>query len=131
MFEKQILCRGSENISGAETTKRLRISEPRSCERLLGAGASDPIRTGDLLITSELLYLLSHTSITHILYNRSAGLSSARREIDKAQGTCYNSYCQGGGIMKEIRLIPALPENGLPADSRRDRNKRENDAHRF
>ena len=25
--------------------------------------ASDPIRTGDLLITSELLYLLSHTSI--------------------------------------------------------------------
>ena len=117
---------GSENVSGAEIRKRLRISEPRSCERLLGAGASDPIRTGDLLITSELLYLLSHTSITHILYNRSAGLSSARREIDKAQGTCYNSYCQGGGIMEEIRLIPAFP-----ADSRRDRNKRENDAHRF
>ena len=29
--------------------------------------ASDPIRTGDLLITSELLYLLSHTSIFFIL----------------------------------------------------------------
>lgn len=26
-------------------------------------GATDPIRTGDLLITSELLYLLSHSSI--------------------------------------------------------------------
>ena len=29
MFEKQILCRGSENISGAEIRKRLRISELR------------------------------------------------------------------------------------------------------
>ena len=27
------------------------------------AGATDPIRTDDLLITSELLYLLSHSSI--------------------------------------------------------------------
>ena len=26
-------------------------------------GATDPIRTGDLLITSELLYLLSHSSV--------------------------------------------------------------------
>ena len=29
-------------------------------------GATDPIRTGDLLITSELLYLLSHSSIFRI-----------------------------------------------------------------
>ncbi len=28
-----------------------------------GFGATDPIRTDDLLITSELLYLLSHSSI--------------------------------------------------------------------
>ena len=31
-------------------------------------GATDPIRTDDLLITSELLYQLSHTSIPSIFY---------------------------------------------------------------
>ena len=35
--------------------------QPKRADLLLGA--TDPIRTGDLLITSELLYLLSHSSI--------------------------------------------------------------------
>ena len=33
-------------------------------------GATDLIRTGDLLITSELLYQLSHSSTLHICCNR-------------------------------------------------------------
>ena len=37
------------------------IKNPRSEERGF-FGATDPIRTDDLLITSELLYLLSHSS---------------------------------------------------------------------
>ena len=32
-------------------------------------GASGRIRTGDLLITNQLLYLLSHTSIPHCFTN--------------------------------------------------------------
>ena len=34
----------------------------KSYDLLLFFGATDPIRTDDLLITSELLYLLSHSS---------------------------------------------------------------------
>ena len=34
------------------------------------AGATDPIRTDDLLITSELLYLLSHSSTLLAYYSK-------------------------------------------------------------
>lgn len=47
-------------------------------------GAIDPIRTGDLLITSELLYLLSHNSNTFIIPHF--------REIVK--GKCGKILCQ-------------------------------------
>ena len=33
-------------------------------------GATDPIRTDDLLITSELLYLLSHSSTLPAYYSK-------------------------------------------------------------
>ena len=38
--------------------------------RVFHVGATDLIRTGDLLITSELLYQLSHSSTLHICCNR-------------------------------------------------------------
>ena len=38
--------------------------------RVFHIGATDLIRTGDLLITSELLYQLSHSSTLHICCNR-------------------------------------------------------------
>ena len=41
-------------------------------------GATDPIRTGDLLITSELLYLLSHSSI----WNRHS-IASLHRSVKR------------------------------------------------
>ena len=37
--------------------------------RVFYVGATDLIRTGDLLITSELLYQLSHSSTLHIFCN--------------------------------------------------------------
>ena len=40
-----------------------------------GSGATDPIRTDDLLITSELLYQLSHSSICTFLFSGPTGPS--------------------------------------------------------
>ncbi len=51
------------NISLA--VRRILLKKKRQVFRLVFSfsGATDPIRTDDLLITSELLYLLSHGSI--------------------------------------------------------------------
>lgn len=43
--------------------KRKPIKQSAGCFMGFLTGAGDPIRTDDLLITSELLYRLSHTSI--------------------------------------------------------------------
>ncbi len=52
----------------------------RETLRLRGfyAGATDPIRTDDLLITSELLYLLSHSSTLPAYYSKQ---ESIRQEV--------------------------------------------------
>ena len=52
-------------------------------------GATDPIRTDDLLITSELLYRLSHSSTLHLLqrvifYHKSRELSRLIRNFIRA-----------------------------------------------
>ena len=46
---------------------RTKKKSPEAVKNGLGAfaGATDPIRTDDLLITSELLYRLSHSSTLH------------------------------------------------------------------
>ena len=47
-------------------------------------GATDPIRTGDLLITSELLYLLSHSSILLLQQTKYSKFPALRQEKNPA-----------------------------------------------
>ena len=50
----------------ATVAQKQKIKSASPTERFADFGATDPIRTDDLLITSELLYLLSHSSISLI-----------------------------------------------------------------
>ena len=76
-----------------------------------GLGATDPIRTDDLLITSELLYLLSHSSVwnRHSIASLSRPvkrfldfvsentakntLKKSKLILDKGDWLCYHCCC--------------------------------------
>ena len=64
MLERLHFEGGYEN---KKTAKPLRL-------RGFYAGATDPIRTDDLLITSELLYLLSHSSTLPAYYSKQVAI---------------------------------------------------------
>ena len=61
---------GALHLAAAgSSSKRIGSGEYRKKTRdvIAGPGATDPIRTDDLLITSELLYQLSHSSMEKCL----------------------------------------------------------------
>ena len=60
-------------------------------------GATDLIRTGDLLITSELLYQLSHSSTLHICCNRQ-------------YFTIFLRHCQGRISCKRSKLLQGVSQ---------------------
>ena len=60
-------------------------------------GATDLIRTGDLLITSELLYQLSHSSTLHICCNRQ-------------YFTIFLRHCQGRISCKRGKLLQGVSQ---------------------
>ena len=65
--------------------------------RVFHVGATDLIRTGDLLITSELLYQLSHSSTLHICCNRQ-------------YFTIFLRHCQGRISCKRGKLLQGVSQ---------------------
>ena len=65
--------------------------------RVFHIGATDLIRTGDLLITSELLYQLSHSSTLHICCNRQ-------------YFTIFLRHCQGRISCKRSKLLQGVSQ---------------------
>ena len=83
--------------------------ENRRCKRIGGFGATDPIRTDDLLITSELLYLLSHSST---FFRTEHSITSLRRLVKRFLHFLCGYFFRNFEKRRKNYFLPLTKENG-------------------